>query len=104
MDGNRHTAAKGKTVRNSTRYIIIALELARQLIMLADDAEAEAEDDSCVVLCGVIRDSAYKIRNLAERERDVHIERGSWDAMSLPEKNRRDGENAVRGNEDAGTA
>lgn len=54
------------------KHIRKALELARQLIILADEAELESEDDGCCVLCGVIRDCAYKIRGHADREREAH--------------------------------
>jgi len=56
----------------SNKFIRDALELARKLTILADDGEATSKDDGCAVLCGVIRDCAYKIRGRAEREREVH--------------------------------
>jgi len=60
------------------RHIKQALELARKLTILADDGEGASTDDGCVVLHGVIRDCAYKIRAQAERERDLHKARGLW--------------------------
>ncbi len=62
-----------------TKNILEALEIARRLTILADEGEAAAQDNSCIVLYSVIRDSAYKIRHQAEQERDVHIARGVWD-------------------------
>jgi hypothetical protein len=56
-----------------------ALELARKLIILSDQGEADAEDDSCVVLYGIIRDCAYRIRDHAEKERETHADRGAWE-------------------------
>lgn len=56
-----------------------ALEISRQLTILADNGEASSRDDGCAVLYGVIRDCAYKIRGRAERERDVHKILGIWD-------------------------
>ncbi|NQU42596.1 hypothetical protein HQ520_04875 [bacterium] len=55
-----------------------ALELARSLIILADEGEAESRDDGCVVLFGVLRDCAYKIRAEAEREKEMHRWHGVW--------------------------
>lgn len=69
-------------MRRCNRHILDALELARRLTILADEGETDAQDDSCVVLYGVIRDCAYKIRNSAEQERDAHIARGIWDDNS----------------------
>ena len=59
------------------------MEMVKQLIILADDGDLDSEDDGCHVLYGVIRDCAYKIRAQAEREREAHIERGSWDDSEI---------------------
>lgn len=67
-------------MRKCNRHIVDALELSRKLIIVADAGESDAEDDSCVVLYGVIRDCAYKIRGQAEQEREAHMARGIWDA------------------------
>ena len=63
-------------------HILDALELARRLTILADEGESDAEDDSCVVLYGVVRDCAYNIRRNAEKEREAHMARGVWDNHS----------------------
>lgn len=55
-----------------------ALAAARDLTVLADEGEAACEDDGCIVLYGVIRDCAYRIRIEAEREREAHKARGAW--------------------------
>lgn len=54
-------------------------ELARQMIILADDGQAAATDDGCRLLFGVIQDCAYKIRLAAEREKEAHQEKGLWE-------------------------
>ena len=59
-------------------HILEVLEFARQLIILADEAEAHSQDDGCVVLYGVVRDCAYKIRSEANREREAHKAAGRW--------------------------
>ena len=56
-----------------------ALNMARELTILADEGEARCDDDGCAVLYGVIRDCAYKIRGTAEREKEVHRQRGLWE-------------------------
>lgn len=58
--------------------IVEALRLAEKLLLLAEKGMAEAEDDSCVVMYGVIRDCGYKIRLLAEREQGRHDSSGRW--------------------------
>lgn len=70
-------------MRKCNQHIIDAMELARKLTILADEGETDAEDNSCVVLYGIIRDCAYKIRQQAEHERELHVARGRWDGPLL---------------------
>jgi hypothetical protein len=57
-----------------------ALAVARELDVLADQAAERCSDDGCSVVCGVIRDCAYKIKGTAEREKSLHRRRGIWTA------------------------
>ena len=54
------------------------LKLVEDMLGLADDGDTVREDTGCGVLYGVVRDSAYKIKKLAEAERDAHINKGWW--------------------------
>jgi hypothetical protein len=54
------------------------LKLVEEMLDLADEGDAVREDTGCGVLYGVVRDSAYKIKKLAEAERDAHINKGWW--------------------------
>ena len=54
------------------------LELTKSMLEVADQGDAAREDSGCGVLYGVLRDSAYKIRMLAETERKNHIKKGLW--------------------------
>ena len=60
------------------KHIRKALEMSRELNLLADNGDLDSEDDGCRVLFGVIRDCAYKLRAQAERERDAHKQQGKW--------------------------
>ena len=53
-------------------HIVRALELAKEMSVLAEEGEANSRDDGCAVLYGVIRDCAYQIKGRAERERKLH--------------------------------
>jgi hypothetical protein len=55
------------------------LALSRQMIILADDGQAAAEDDGCRLLYGVLQDCAYKLRKKAEEEKAAHSRAGRWD-------------------------
>jgi hypothetical protein len=48
------------------------------MIHLADLGETDREDNGCGILFGVLRDSAYKLRQLAEAEKQNHIRKGWW--------------------------
>jgi hypothetical protein len=45
---------------------------------LADRGDASREDTGCGILYGILRDSAYKLQQLAEKERQTHIRKGIW--------------------------
>jgi hypothetical protein len=67
--------------RAYNEHIVEVLEMARQLLILADMGDLDSEDDGCRVLYGIVRDCAYKIRAQAEREREGHKMRGIWDVI-----------------------
>ena len=52
--------------------------LAEKMLKTADKGDAVREDNGCGVLYGVLRDSAFKIKKLAETEREAHIKKGWW--------------------------
>ena len=54
------------------------LELVNQMIRLADKGDVEREDTGCGIMYGILRDSAYKIKNLAEEEKEAHKKKGWW--------------------------
>jgi len=54
------------------------LGLAANMLKVADNGDAVREDSGCGVLYGVLRDSAFKIKKLAEAEREAHKRKGWW--------------------------
>ncbi len=54
------------------------LNLTEEMLILSDKGDAVREDTSCGILYGVLRDSAYKIKKIAEEEKDAHIRKGWW--------------------------
>jgi len=54
------------------------IQLADQMIELARIGDAEREDTGCGILYGVLLDSAYKLKRLAEKEKEKHIKKGWW--------------------------
>jgi hypothetical protein len=71
-----------RTMRPCDRVIQKTLELVQRMTDIADEGDAAREDVNCGVLYGVLRDSAYKIKQLAEKERESHVRKGWWDEKS----------------------
>jgi hypothetical protein len=66
------------TPKPCDQHIVETLELIRQMIELADKGDADREDVGCGILYGVLRDSAYKLKRMAEDEKQNHIDKGWW--------------------------
>lgn len=65
-------------MRPCDESIKTTLLLVDKMLDLADEGDHVREDNGCGVLYSVVRDSAYKIRQLAEAEKEVHIKKGWW--------------------------
>ena len=71
--------------RKCDANILKTLELAEAMLLLAQKGDEEREDSNCGILYGVLRDSGYKLKQLAQKEKDAHIRKGWWDeAECLP--------------------
>ncbi len=55
------------------------LRLTNDMLALADEGDRDRNDDTCGILYGVLRDMAYRIRDLAQQECEKHKESGKWD-------------------------
>ena len=60
------------------RHIVKTLKLVDEMIDLANRGDTDREDNGCGILYGVLRDSAFKLRKLAEEEKLNHIRKGWW--------------------------
>jgi len=59
--------------------ILKTIDLVDKMVALADEGDDVREDAGCGVLYGVLRDSAFRIKGLAEAEKAAHIQKGWWD-------------------------
>lgn len=55
------------------------ISLTREMLALADEGDQDRDDASCGILYGILRDSAYRLRKLAQEECEKHREAGKWD-------------------------
>jgi hypothetical protein len=68
-----------RVARDSNRNIVKVLRLSRDMMLLADMGDENRHDTGCGVLYGTLRDTAYKLRQLAEQEIQAHKSAGIWD-------------------------
>ena len=55
------------------------LHLTDQMIELANRGYSECQDSGCMILYGIVLDSAYKMKKIAENEKKEHIRKGMWE-------------------------
>jgi hypothetical protein len=48
------------------------------MLALADEGDRDRNDDSCGILFGILRDTGYRLRKLAEEECQKHEQAGKW--------------------------
>ena len=65
-------------MRPCDKSIKTTLGLVEEMLELADEGDAVREDSGCGILYGVVRDAAFKIKRLAESEKNAHIQKGWW--------------------------
>jgi len=65
-------------VKSCDNNIKDTIQLAKDMIDLANKGDLEREDTGCGILYGVLRDCAYKLKKLAETEKENHIRKGWW--------------------------
>ncbi len=66
------------SVKPCDKNIKRTLQLTMEMIELANLGDVEREDTGCGILYGVMRDSAYKLKKLAELEKKNHKRKGWW--------------------------
>ncbi len=62
--------------KNCDINIAQTIELAHEMIKLAQTGYEQREDPGCGVLYGILLDSGYRILDLAQKEKQKHVEKG----------------------------
>lgn len=73
-----HALRKRCLVKPCDQNIKLTIQLTQEMIRLADQGDVDREDTGCGVLYGVLRDAAFKVRQLAEKEKRRHQAKGWW--------------------------
>ena len=55
-----------------TRNLERLVELTREMLALADEGDRDRDDPHCGIIYGILRDSAYRLRKMAEQEVTRH--------------------------------
>ena len=76
--GNLKFSRGDNSVKPCNLHIIKTLRLVEEMMELADRGDTDREDNGCGILYGVLRDSAYKLKKLAEEEKQNHMTKGWW--------------------------
>jgi hypothetical protein len=58
--------------RSAELQIRSILEMADQMIAISEHGFVTCDDDGCLLLNGMVRECAYRLRDAAERERRAH--------------------------------
>jgi hypothetical protein len=66
-------------VKPCDQNILSTLQMAEEMIRLADKGDSEREDVGCGILYGILRDTAFKLKQVAEKEKHSHMRKGWWD-------------------------
>jgi hypothetical protein len=72
------TQIRLNTVKPCDQNLKKTLDLVNQMIHLSNQGDMDREDSGCGILYGVLRDSAYKLKRLAEEEKSAHQKKGWW--------------------------
>ncbi len=67
-----------KRMKSCDQNIKSTFKLVKDMIKLAEKGGADREDVGCGILYGIILDSAYRIKEIAEKEKQMHIQKGWW--------------------------
>jgi hypothetical protein len=55
-------------------------EITELMLVVSEQGLQQCEDDGCLLLNGLVRECAYRIRNAAELERKAHLNHGRTDS------------------------
>ncbi len=76
----RHEPGGTDVAEICTKNLARLVELTREMLALADEGDRDRDDPHCGIIYGILRDSAYRLRKMAEEEVLRHGQGGGSDA------------------------
>jgi hypothetical protein len=64
------------------------VEMAELMIVISEQGLSSCDDDGCLLLNGMVRECAYRLRDAAELERKVHMGRREPDGEQQERRSR----------------
>lgn len=58
--------------------LLKVIKLTREMLRLADLGDRHRNDTGCGILYGILRDTAYRLKHLAEEECKTHQKAEKW--------------------------
>jgi hypothetical protein len=72
MQGNGARGSRKELKKKVDVQIRSILEMAERMIVISEKGFATCDDDGCLLLNGMVRECAYRLRDAAELERALH--------------------------------
>ena len=70
---------------NPNEHLLELIRLTQEMMALADEGDRDRIDDSCGIIYGILRDSAYRLRKIAREECEKHV-KGTAEEKTLEER------------------
>lgn len=64
---------------SNNENLVRTVRLTREMLALADEGDRDRDDNTCGIIYGILRDTAYRLRKLAREEFDRHRNGDGWD-------------------------
>ena len=61
-------------------HIRTVMDLADKLVVISEKGFTAFDNDECLMLNGIVRDCAYRLRDAAEQTRRYYMTNGHWDS------------------------
>lgn len=78
MNVSIHRRTDDEMTEPYNENLLRTIKLSQEMLALADDGDRDRDDDSCGVIYSVLRDTAYRLMKLTEKECAKHKLAGKW--------------------------
>jgi len=79
-----HDSASNRRRDLINDHLCRLVALTREMMALADEGDRDRDDASCGILYGILRDTAYHLRLMAQQECQKHRLAGKWHQDTPP--------------------